>query len=364
MADITLPSLGESVTEGIITRWFKQVGDRVERDEPILEVSTDKVDSEMPSPAAGILMEILVPEGETAEVGARLGVIGDADGSAPAPTPQSEPKAEVKAAPAPKAAASSGAARVQSPLIRRMLAQHHVSVDHVTATGVGGRVTREDAIRAATQPKESGTPGVAHPPMSAHASLSVDVDFSHVERFVNTDATAFSFVARAVVLATAEHPWMNTSFDGFVVAGQPDVNLGIALSVGETLVAPVVQHAQRRSFSDLVAEIGAMTKRALAGDARVMDLLGGTVTLVPPTVEGITSAQAVVQPGQVAALAVGTITKRAWVIDPDGDALIAVRPIGTISVAIDDRAVRSDEAARYLARIKELLETRDWSKEQ
>ena len=129
-------------------------------------------------------------------------------------------------------------------------------------------------------------------------------------------------------------------------------------------MAPVVQQAQRRSFSDLVAEIGAMTKRALAGDARVMDLLGGTITLVPPTVEGITSAQAVVQPGQVAALAVGTITKRAWVIDPDGDALIAVRPIGTISVAIDDRAVRSDEAARYLARIKELLETRDWSKEQ
>ena len=119
MADITLPSLGESVTEGIITRWFKQVGDRVERDEPLLEVSTDKVDSEMPSPAAGVLMEILVAEGDTALVGARLGVIGDGDGSAPAPSAIATP---IEATPVVKepTAVGGGSARVQSPLVRRI----------------------------------------------------------------------------------------------------------------------------------------------------------------------------------------------------------------------------------------------------
>ena len=363
MADITLPSLGESVTEGIITRWFKQVGDRVERDEPLLEVSTDKVDSEMPSPAAGVLMEILVAEGDTALVGARLGVIGDGDGSAPAPSAIATP---IEATPVVKepTAVGGGSARVQSPLVRRILDDAQVSIDRVSATGVGGRITREDALRAAKQPKESGTPGVAHPPMSAHAAMSVEVDFTNVERFVTTELTTFAFVARAVVLATAENPWLNASFDGSLVAGQGDVNLGIALGVGETLIAPVVQRAQARTLSDLVAEITAMNKRALSGASKVMDLLGGTITLAAPIPGTIQGTVPLVQPTQVAALSMGSITNRAWIIGPDGDALIAVRPIGTLTLAIEPRAVRSDDAARYLGRIKELIETRDWSREQ
>jgi 2-oxoglutarate dehydrogenase E2 component (dihydrolipoamide succinyltransferase) len=364
LADITLPSLGESVTEGIITRWFKQVGDRVERDEPILEVSTDKVDSEMPSPAAGILMEILIVEGETASVGARLGIIGDADASAPLQGDAIPAAVEIKVEAKVPVVAPSGGARVQSPLVRRILANAQISASSVSATGIGGRITRGDALRSATLPKESGIAGVAHPPMSAHIGMSVEVDFSNVERVVTADKTAFAYVARAVVLATAEHAWLNASFDGSVVSGQPDVNLGIALSVGDALVAPVVQHAQTRSFQDLVGEIDAMTKRALGGAAKVMDLLGGTITLVPPASGAVDMALPIVQPTQVAALSLGTITKRAWIIDPDGDELIAVRPIGTITLAIEPRALRSDVAAQYLARIKELLETRDWSKEQ
>jgi pyruvate dehydrogenase E2 component (dihydrolipoyllysine-residue acetyltransferase) len=207
-----MPQLGETVTEGTITRWMKNVGDAVERDEPLFEISTDKVDSEVPSPAAGVLTEILVPEGETVEVGVKLAVIGDSAGAAAAASPEAPaapaaeavpppppvaPAAETPptappqvAAPAPAPApapspasasvpegdGASGEARLLSPIVRRILAEHGVSESEVTGTGAGGRITREDALRvvesrrAAAPPLAPPAPPPAAPPAPAAAA--------------------------------------------------------------------------------------------------------------------------------------------------------------------------------------------------
>ncbi len=176
MTDVTLPSLGESVTEGMITKWFKKVGDSVRRDEPLFEVSTDKVDSEVPSPAAGVLTEILVPEGETVEVGVRLAVIGDGSSAsggtpaagtveapapqpaaapappppAPAPPPPPPPPAPPQVeTPAPVAGTDGNGSEplLLSPIVRKLLAENGISESEVSGTGAGGRITREDALR-------------------------------------------------------------------------------------------------------------------------------------------------------------------------------------------------------------------------
>jgi 2-oxoglutarate dehydrogenase E2 component (dihydrolipoamide succinyltransferase) len=209
MADVEMPQLGETVTEGTITQWFKAVGDRVEVDEPLFEVSTDKVDSEVPSPAAGVLQEILVPEGETVDVGTKLAVLGDGDGAAPAaapadeaaapeaePAPEPEPEPEPSAEPAPEPAAaapapepepvpapeaepasaevvSEGDGRVLSPLVRRLLRKHDLDPASLTGTGPGGRITRNDVLAAAES--GAGTPAAAPSAPAAPAAAAAPV---------------------------------------------------------------------------------------------------------------------------------------------------------------------------------------------
>src|SRR5689334_15815490 len=163
--DVTMPQLGETVTEGTITRWFKQVGETVQADEPLFEVSTDKVDSEVPAPSAGVVREILVPEGETVPVGARLAVIGDQAGGAPPaaapapapaaaapPPPPPPPPAPPAPMPAPAAAPpANGGGVVTSPLVRRLLAENNLDQSQVKGTGEGGRITRNDVESALRQ---------------------------------------------------------------------------------------------------------------------------------------------------------------------------------------------------------------------
>ncbi|MFN5605853.1 MAG: biotin/lipoyl-containing protein, partial [Actinomycetes bacterium] len=189
MAEVTLPQLGETVTEGTITRWFKKVGDSVAADEPLFEVSTDKVDTEVPSPIAGVLTEIRVPEGDTVPVGAVIAVVGAAGSapapapapSAPAPAPAAAPAPAPASAPAPAPAAATAPApapapapavvsgndnRLLSPVVRRLVAEHNVNVDSITGTGPGGRITREDVLDhidklAAASPAPASAPTVA-----------------------------------------------------------------------------------------------------------------------------------------------------------------------------------------------------------
>ena len=184
MAEVTLPQLGETVTEGTITRWFKKVGDSVALDEPLFEVSTDKVDTEVPSPVAGVLTEIRVPEGETVPVGAVIGVVGDAGAvvaappaAALAPVAESAPAPVVEAAPAPFVAAPAPAApavgndnRLLSPVVRRLVTEHNLNVDSISGTGPGGRITREDVLDHIDKIANGSAPAAAPAPKPAAAS--------------------------------------------------------------------------------------------------------------------------------------------------------------------------------------------------
>ena len=330
MAEVTLPQLGETVTEGTITRWFKKVGDTVAADEPLFEVSTDKVDTEVPSPVAGVLTEIRVPEGETVPVGAVIGVVGDAGAVVAAP-PAAAPAPVVEAAPAPVVAAPVAAPapvatpvvaapvpaaapaagndnRLLSPVVRRLVNEHNLSVDSSAGTGPGGRITREDVldhidkiangsapaalVAAAPAPRPAAAspapivaaPSVAAPvvragerddvvPLSkirqltgAHMTMSLSVSphaFSVVEvDYANVDNTraktkdefksaeGFSltylpFISRAVVDALADFPNMNASISGTDLIVHRYVDLGIAVDIeGLGLLVPVVRSAE------------------------------------------------------------------------------------------------------------------------
>jgi len=460
MADIELPQLGESVTEGTITRWFKAVGDQVAEDEPLFEVSTDKVDSEVPSPVSGTLAEILVEEGDTVDVGTKLAVIADGAGppaeapaaaeeAAPAvaappveeaPAPEapavdepapadSAPAAEPAAAPAPAPAApapAAGPAPLLSPVVRRLLADAGVDPAAVTGTGPGGRITRADVESHLRDrgPAPSAEPAIASHATthterpapaaprvaavaaasvaggtevalnkirtitaehmvrsletSAHAYVATEVDFEAIERVRAGAKEAFKaeegvsltylpFVARALVDALAEFPLVNASMgeqaDALVVHGS--VNLGIAVDLDdEGLIVPVVHDAQDQRLRAIARNVADLASRARARSLTADDITGGTVTITNVGSTGNAFLLPIINQPQVMILATDGVHRKPVVIDlPDGSESIAIHSVGNLTLGWDHRAFDGAYAARFLARVKELLETRDWASE-
>jgi pyruvate dehydrogenase E2 component (dihydrolipoyllysine-residue acetyltransferase) len=466
-----MPQLGETVTEGTITRWMKGVGDQVERDEPLFEVSTDKVDSEVPSPAAGVLTEILVPEGETVEVGVRLAVIGDgsgaagSDGAAAAPrieptlTPEAEP---VAAAPAPAippaapaaaptqahapesapteaparapAAASNGDGAeplLLSPIVRKILAENGISETEVTGTGAGGRITREDALRvvearrgaattaAPTQGPPAATPApvasaspVASAPSvppvsmasfrragdqvvpfsnmrrrtaehmvrskatSPHAFIANEVDFEAVERVraawgerfkaeEGFSLTYLPFVARAAVEALRDFPLLNASVVDDSLLVHSEVNLGIAVDLShEGLIVPVVHRAEEVTLRGVARRIRDLAERARGRQLNADDIAGGTFSITNDGPFGTYFTVPIINQPQVAILATDGIARRPVVVtQPDGSESIAIHSTGILGVSWDHRAVDGAYVSLFLARVSDLLGSRDWAAE-
>ena len=449
MAEVTLPQLGETVTEGTITRWFKKVGDTVAADEPLFEVSTDKVDTEVPSPVAGVLTEIRVPEGETVPVGAVIGVVGDAGAvvaappaAAPAPVVEAAP-AHVVAAPAPVAtpvvaapvpAAAPAAGndnRLLSPVVRRLVNEHNLSVDSIAGTGPGGRITREDVldhidkiangsapaapaapVAAAPAPRPAAAspapivaaPSVAAPvvragerddvvPLSkirqltgAHMTMSLSVSphaFSVVEvDYANVDNTraktkdefksaeGFSltylpFISRAVVDALVDFPHMNASISGTDLIVHRYVDLGIAVDIeGLGLLVPVVRSAEGKRLRAIAREISDLATRAKTRKLSPDEIQGGTFTISNNGSAGSVLTMAIINQPQVAILSTDAIVRKPVVVNvPGGGESIAIHPVGHLAMSWDHRAFDGAYAASFLVRVKEILETRDWSSE-
>ena len=255
MADVTLPSLGESVTEGIVTRWLKNVGDVVLRDEPLLEISTDKVDSEMPSPAAGVLLKIVVPEGDTAAVGAVMAVIGELDGDAraAAPAAPTAPATATSAATAPIATsapdAGATAGLVTSPVVRRILVDGQVDPRSVTGTGPNGSITRRDAERAVAQgpseeirvPFTAGVKRMAeHMVQTVRTSpvgfVAAELDASVLASLPATTSDGITLrpevvVAVAAIRALADFDTLNAEVTGDELVIRRSINVGILKSL-------------------------------------------------------------------------------------------------------------------------------------
>ena len=416
--EITMPKLGESVTEGTIGTWHKAVGDDVAFDDPLFDVSTDKVDSEIPSPYDGKMLNILVNEGETVPVGTVLARIGAPGSKAPGPAANGNGSRPAVAAspgavtPAAAAIARDGAGgRLLSPLVRRLAAEHNIDVSRVAGTGVGGRIRREDienaissgqtltaapaaapapapaaprASKAATEGRDEVVPLSrmrliladtlkASQTLAASVWTSVEVDFDNIER-VRTEYKArfkketgaslsyLPFISRAVCDALRVFPTVNSSIDleSKTMTLHPYVNLGVAVDLDEQgLVVPVVRDADSLNIRGIASQIATKAAAARAKDLPNKEMQGSTFTITNPGPYASYASSPIINQPNVAILCTDGVKRRPVAI---GDA-IAIHPVGIIGMVYDHRAFDGSTASKFLLHIRDSLEQRDWSAE-
>ena len=402
---IELPHVGESVTEGIIGRWLVSPGDRVEKYDPLVEVLTDKVSMEMPSPATGTMSKILAQEGETVPMGtviAEMEVEGEQAHDVPTQTAAVvEPSAidrlgvlvEGVAPVGPTGSggvdisvptdASPGPRQRYSPAVRRLADQHGVDLARISGTGVGGRVTRGDVqahidsgapVPDPAKPDEERVPLTPIRRMIAknmvkssteipQAWSSVEVDVTRLvalREAVKDDfraregvkLTYLAFMLNAVAAALKENPLLNSSWDDDAIIVKRRIDIGIAVAAPQGLVVPVIHRADRLTVTELARAVDRLSEKARAGKLAIEDVRGGTFTVNNTGVLGSVVSRALVNPPQAAILTTEAIVKRPVVID---DA-IAIRSMMNIGLTFDHRIVDGAEAGAFSASVKRLLE--------
>ena len=451
LVDVVMPQMGVSVSEGTIVEWRKQVGDWVEYEEAIVDISTDKIDTEVPSPAAGRVAEIVVEVGTTVDVGtvlARLATdakpgqahASEQNGAPPtseAAAATGETPVQATATPSPEPgtatpdeaprARRAGGARRYSPVVQRIAAEHDVDLDQVQGTGREGRVRKQDVLAfiesaglgaadgaaeatepplhiespyrpeppapkpAAAAPAEpapapvaaapAAAAGAYQPPAAAPLSRMRKLVGEHMKRSLETAATcttwieadmsrverarkqagltALPFVARASIDALREYPALNAWLEGDEHTVHSDVNLGIAVSLGDDgLIVPVIRSAQDLSAEGLSKRIKELARAARSRQLRPDDVQGGTFTITNPGQFGSVMATPVINQPQVAILDLEAVIKRPVVVtDEDGNDSIAIRPMTVLGLSWDHRALDGALAAQFLAAVKRRLES-------
>jgi len=390
MTSVTMPQLGETIVEGTILKWLKREGERIELDEPLFEVSTDKVDTEVPSSVAGVLTKILVPEGHTAKVGADLAEIEEDPGAAP-PEGSEARSALVPTVAAMPAPERDDRSQVLSPIVRRLADEHGVDLSQVVGTGAGGRVTKADVLgvvasRRAAAPAAAPAGEEVVPlthirkaiaehmtrslQVSARAWNAVEVDMENLVRLRERTKDAFReregfsltylpFVSRAVIDALLAFPMVNAELRGEEIVLHRYVNLSIAVSYEDGLIVPVVKNADTMGLVDLARAIDDIAGRARAKQLRPDEVHGGTFTITNPGSFGSLVSLPIINQPQSAILALDSVEKRPVVVD---DA-IAIRHMVYLSMAWDHRVIDGAIASRFLSRVKQGLETRDFAEE-
>ncbi len=397
-----MPQLGETVTEGTVTVWHKKVGDKIKADEILFEVSTDKVETEVPAPTDGVLAEIKVEEGVTVDVGVTLGVIAVEGGAAakpaeaPAPdTATATPVARAPAARPVKAERLDERGQPLSPVVRRLLAEHGIDAGAISGTGKDGRITRNDVLAAvAAGPalpaaggddaeivplsrirKQIGDHMVRSKATSPHVLQAVEADFHAVDkaRAAHGEAwraaegyalTYLPFIARATIEAIAEFPRINASIVGDDLVIHRSVHLGIAVDLGfEGLMVPVIKDAHELSVPDLARAIRHVAVGARDGKLGADDYAGGTYTLSNSGPFGTLITAPVINQPQVAILSTDGVRKKPVVIEGDDGDAIAIRPVGVLAQSFDHRAFDGAYSAAFLNRLRDILEQKDWSAE-
>jgi pyruvate dehydrogenase E2 component (dihydrolipoamide acetyltransferase) len=474
--DIVMPQMGESIAEGTITKWLKNVGDHVERDEPLFEISTDKVDAEIPSPAAGTLTEIKFKEGDTVEVNTVVAVL-DGAGAQPvaetaaaqeqeAPTEPSQPaevqptaetaqsdpaerpqepapppavvtppapvasptvaashKTEVKPlhrrTDAPAAAGpGNGSATAEdlrrtksSPLVRKIAEEHGIDIKQLEGTGMSGRVTKNDILsyiesgtvpqRAVAPAAQKAAPQVFAPQpapaikpgtedrveqmsvmrkkisehmvlsrrTSAHVTTVYEIDMSKIAKLREENRKAFEdrtgtkltfmpFIFKAVTDAIRKFPVFNSQVSGDQIIYKRDINLGMAVALDWGLIVPVIKRADDLSISGLARAANDLADRARTKQLKPDEVAGGTFTITNPGVFGGLFGTPIINQPQVAILGVGKIEKRTKVLtSSDGEDYVAIRSMAYFALSFDHRIIDGSDAEKFLAYIKELLES-------
>jgi len=411
--DIIMPQLGETVTEGVVTKWYKKVGDTIKADETLFDVETDKVSTEIPSPVAGVVAEIVVAEGITAKVGVRLAVIREAGTAKPAAAVAATPSAAhapLRApaslpAHAPLRAPSSmskvNAADRLSPVVRRLVAEHSLNPADITGTGRYGRITREDVTEFITsrgaRPAAAVPTAIAPAPAAAgqtvafnsvrkrvaentakswhtapHVLQVVEADFHRVEaarklhgadwkRREGFALTYLPFIVRAVSIALGKFPRLNASLQGDGLQLHRRINIGIAVDLNfDGLLVPVLKDVPAKSLPQIAKEINDLAQRARSGKLRPDEMTEGTYTITNNGAFGTVITAPIINQPQVAILSADGIRKKPVVIEAaEGDS-IAIRPVGVLAQSFDHRAVDGSYSAAFLAEVKNAIETRNW----
>jgi 2-oxoglutarate dehydrogenase E2 component (dihydrolipoamide succinyltransferase) len=474
--DVIMPQMGESIAEGTVSRWMKRPGDAVKRDEPILEISTDKVDAEIPSPAGGVLAEIKVPEGQTVAVQTVVAVIetdGVVAGSATSPPPADRragepedrnaarpaaPDVPVGSAPIPATTAAMDAGTPSSPsagppvrrfaegggaesgddrlrhrstpLVRRIAAQHGVDISRIAGTGHAGRVTKKDILEyveggggaaaaatgtaadrapagspaaeggnglagAAAGVAGAGAGAIAHPTVqpwagdeviamsrirkltadhmvlsrrvSAHVTSFYEVDFTRVrglrERVKNAyrergaNPTYLTFIIKVIADNLRKHRIVNSSVSGDSIIYRRPINIGVAVALDWGLIVPVLRNADELSLLGIAKQVADLAERARTKRLSPEEVQQGTFTITNPGVFGSYIGAPIINQPQVAILGIGSIEKRPKVLTlEDGQDVIAIRPLGMLSLTYDHRVVDGADADRFMADVKRDLE--------
>jgi len=406
--DVVMPQLGETVAEGTVTKWYKKVGDAVKADEVLFDVETDKVSTEIPAQANGVIAEILVQEGTTAKVGTRLAVIRE---SGLAPRPVAGTASASTAIPVAAAAATPGrtegpgAANRLSPVVSRLLGEHGLNASAIRGTGRDGRVTREDVLAHIERlgaaplgrtedraPYAAAGTGRETVPLNnirkrtaehvtkawtavPHVLQAIEADFSKVDEARRAAGAAWKsregfsltylpFIARATALALAKFPRLNASFHGDHLVLHRRVNIGIAVDLNQDgLVVPVVKDAASKSVDKIAKEINSLSKNARASQLRPDDMTEATYTITNNGAFGTLITAAIISPPQVAILSTDGVRKRAVVVERAGGDSITVRPVGVLAQSFDHRAVDGAYSGSFLNELKSIIETRDWARE-
>ena len=421
---VTMPQLGETVTEGTILRWLVQVGDEVKEDDPILEISTDKVDTEVPSPFTGKVTSLLVEEGETVEVGASLLEL-DGDSSSSSVTKEASNEVETVSEPVEEVVVEEIAAVEEvksspiakstnlklSPVVRKLASENNVDLEQVTGTGSGGRITRKDiesfitsGSKTVQKPKEvpaqqkenqvqaaktsSGEISrlrrriaenmVMSKQTSAHVMTSVEVDYENVEILRSKHKKSFKeengfsltylpFISLATIYALREYPVVNSSFDldKNIHSFHNNINLGIAVDLNqEGLLVGTLREADSFSLKGLARKISDTSSKLREGSYDLDDVSGSTFTISNNGSFNSFLTSPIINQPNVAILSTESVKKRPVVIEAqDGTDSIAIRHTGMLSLTWDHRAFDGSVALLFLNSIREKLENSDWSQE-
>ncbi|HEY1894669.1 MAG TPA: 2-oxoglutarate dehydrogenase, E2 component, dihydrolipoamide succinyltransferase [Terracidiphilus sp.] len=421
--DVVMPQMGESIFEGTIIRWLKKAGDPVQKDEPLFEISTDKVDAEVPAPVSGVVTEIKVPEGATVEINTVVAVIGGAPAVAqPDGAPAQQAQAQDSLATAARAAASPSPASItapaepaapeaaigtgrirSSPLVRRIAKENNLDLGRVMGTGSDGRITKEDILRhlaerasASAAPPQPSSKTPAPPqvvpeglvPMSRmrsiiaqrmvesartipHAYSIYKIDMTRIARLREREKKSFEqrngvkltympFIATAVAQALGRYPILNASFENGGIRFHQNVHLGIAVALEWGLIVPVVTKAEGRSLVELARAIADLAERARAKKLKPDEASGSTFTLTNSGAFGGEYGMPIINHPEAAILAIGGLHKEPVVLtDAEGNDTIAIRSMQQFCLGLDHRLIDGADAGKFMLDVQKTLETWD-----
>ncbi len=381
--DVIMPQMGESIVEGTILNWLIKEGDVVLRDQPIVEISTDKVDTEIPSPAAGTIKKILHAKGETVKVGTPIAIIEEEAGAGATVTTTPRPAVE-KPAPAPSIVEEK---ERYSPLVRRLAEEYGINLEEIAGTGEGGRVTKKDVLDFIEKRKVKAAPAisaekiplsvmrrtiaermVASKRTSPHVTTVFEADMGNAvffrarvkDQFLKEEGVALTYlpiIIKATAQAIVDFPILNSSLVGDEIVIRKEINVGVAVAIEDGLIVPVIKGTDKKDLAAIARETHDLADRARTKKLIPDDVQGGTFTVTNHGVFGSLFSTPIISQPQIAILGVGAIEKRPVVIN---DA-IGIRSMVYLSLSFDHRVIDGAIADQFMKKIKTYLETSDFS---